>query len=141
MPNKGKLRWFLSYQAPAIVWALLIFILSSIPKLPLPELDLDFKDKIAHTVAYAILGYLTARALFYQSRFPGWRKKFLLFAILLGIVYGISDEIHQYFVPGRVADVGDLIADAGLPWGGPYPSIEKVRKKKSFLKLVIGKSV
>jgi VanZ family protein len=111
MPNKGKLRWFLSYQAPAIVWALLIFILSSIPKLPLPELDLDFKDKIAHTVAYAILGYLTARALFYQSRFPGWRKKFLLFAILLGIVYGISDEIHQYFVPGRVADVGDLIAD------------------------------
>jgi VanZ family protein len=32
--------------------------------------------------------------------------------VLLVIVYGASDEFHQYFVPGRQADVFDLMADS-----------------------------
>jgi VanZ family protein len=109
--DKGKLKRFLIYQGPAIGWALFIFILSSLPKLPVPKLEFKFQDKIEHAVAYAVLGYLTARALSYQSRFPGLRDNFLLLAIVLGIFYGLLDEIHQYFVPGRVSDVADLIAD------------------------------
>ena len=102
---------FWIYQGPAIAWALLIFILSSMPDVPVPKLKIELEDKILHVIAYTVLGYLTARALFYQARFPGWREKLLFIAISLGIFYGLSDEIHQYFVPGRVADVADLIAD------------------------------
>ncbi|NIW80004.1 MAG: VanZ family protein, partial [Calditrichae bacterium] len=36
---------------------------------------------------------------------------YILIAIIIGIVYGISDEYHQSFVPGRFADVVDALAD------------------------------
>jgi VanZ family protein len=31
--------------------------------------------------------------------------------ILIGSIYAISDEIHQFFVPGRSSDIGDVAAD------------------------------
>ena len=45
-------------------------------------------------------------------------------AVLLATLYGVTDEGHQWFVPGRTAEVADLVADAvgaavatGLIWG------------------------
>jgi VanZ family protein len=39
-------------------------------------------------------------------------------SVLSAGLYGISDEIHQYFVPGRSADVMDVAADfVGAAWG------------------------
>jgi VanZ family protein len=111
MPNTGKLKRFLIYQGPAIGWALVIFIFSSFSTLPKPKIEFEFQDKVEHAVAYAILGYLTARALSCQSRYPKLRNNFLVLTIGLGIFYGLLDEFHQYFVPGRVTDFWDLVAD------------------------------
>ena len=36
----------------------------------------------------------------------------MLLTIVCATVYGISDEFHQWFVPGRTADVHDVMADA-----------------------------
>ncbi|MFA5550030.1 MAG: VanZ family protein [Trueperaceae bacterium] len=58
-------------------------------------------DKIGHASAYAVLGGLLTLA----TGRP-W------LAVLLATLFGISDEIHQYFVPGRHADVLDVAADA-----------------------------
>ena len=105
-----KFKYFMWYQLPAIAWAIAIFIQSSISSFATPEIGLDFEDKILHAIGYAILGYLLRRALVFQKNpfiqeYAGW------LTILIGSAYAISDEIHQSFVPGRFADVGDAIAD------------------------------
>lgn len=84
----------------------LIFFLSSQEKFgfTLPANS----DKIIHTLAYMPLGFL-----FYMSLRASGAKNYLLAAAsLLACTYGISDEIHQLFVPGRYASLGDVFADA-----------------------------
>ena len=63
-----------------------------------------------HFVAYAFLGILFLRA-FKTSRIKNNVKLMLILSILLSFLYGISDEIHQYFVPYRNADLMDVLAD------------------------------
>ena len=88
---------------PAAAWAATIYWLSSRPTLPGPEVP--YFDKVAHFGAYAVLGALLAFAAD-RSRVP------LAVAVVLGLLYGASDEIHQMYVPGRSPDVLDWAADA-----------------------------
>jgi len=67
-------------------------------------------DKVLHFVGYALLGALFLRA-FKTSRIKNNLKFMLILSILLSSLYGISDEIHQYFVPYRSADLMDVLAD------------------------------
>ncbi len=103
---------FLKYQAPAIAVALAIFILSSFSKIPAPPLGFEMQDKLLHFIAYSVVGYLFARAFFFQNRYPAAREHFVAVAIIAGVLYGLSDEVHQYFVPGSYMELGDFIADA-----------------------------
>ncbi len=67
-------------------------------------------DKIAHALAYGLLAAVTLIAL--PDRLLTGRPRraaALVWAICL--CYGISDELHQSFVPGRDASFGDLLAD------------------------------
>ena len=102
---------FRTYQLPAILWALLIFISSSIPSSLMPSLKIFDFDKAIHFGIYFLFSFLTYRALRFQSRWPLLARHALLGTVLLIILYGASDEFHQYFVPGRQADVFDLMAD------------------------------
>ncbi len=105
-------RSFLWYQLPAFLWAALIFTVSSIPGDNLPNFEFKFMDKLEHAVAYGILGLLTSRALVNQGRFPNWRRNFFWIAVIIGTLYGISDEFHQLTVRGRRFDIYDAVADA-----------------------------
>jgi VanZ family protein len=102
---------FLYYQMPAILMAALIFIVSSMEKIPVIELTFRWEDKLLHAIAYAILAFLTSRALYYQNIKSTWRKNAVVLAVVFAALYGISDEIHQYFVPGRMMDFWDFVAD------------------------------
>jgi len=62
-------------------------------------------DKVVHLGLYAVLGL----ALAWAGRESGWNRPFLLLA--LGFGYGVLDEWHQSFVPGRDPSFGDLLAD------------------------------
>jgi VanZ family protein len=88
--------------APVVVWAGVIFALSSIPSL---STGLGVWDEIlrkgAHLTEYAILGLLLMRAL--GRELP---------ALALGVAYAVTDEIHQHFVPGRHASPFDVAFDA-----------------------------
>jgi len=111
--HKNKRSYsFWIYQGPAIGCALLIFILSSIPSDNLPDFNISMGDKLQHIIAYSVMGFLLARAVFYQTRFPGWRNNYIPVVLIIGILFGISDEFHQNFVPGRFMDVMDLVADS-----------------------------
>jgi VanZ family protein len=89
-------RWL-----PVVVWAALIFAVSSVPSLDsgLGTWDLGLR-KLAHLAEYAVLGALLARAL------PE------LAAQWAGIAYAASDELHQAFVPGRFGSLLDVAIDA-----------------------------
>lgn len=65
-------------------------------------------DKLLHGVAYAVLGGLVAIALSRGGRL-GWLRG--LAALAIAVLYGVSDEWHQSFVPGRDTSFGDLLAD------------------------------
>jgi VanZ family protein len=100
---------FLRYWLPLIAYCLLIFIQSSSAE-PMKLPAIAQIDKLLHGVGYSVLGVLFCRA--YRSgwpKAPGWSMANA--SLLSGSFYGITDEIHQYFVPGRSADPWDWLAD------------------------------
>ena len=68
-------------------------------------------DKLVHLILYAGFGILLYYTL-KNSPNSTLRNHALLFAIIIGTVYGASDEFHQSFVPGRTASFWDLVADS-----------------------------
>ena len=103
-------RIFVFYWLPVILYCLLIFIQSSYPvtqSLP----SIPHMDKLAHTGAYALLGFLFFRV-FQTTSIQKNAVLLVIFSALASSLYGISDEIHQYFVPSRTADIVDVLADA-----------------------------
>jgi VanZ family protein len=85
-----------------------IFAASSIPNLT--RLPGDISDKSGHSIGYALLGGLMLRA-FAGGRLRGVTWKRSVLAIILATLYGVTDEFHQLFVPGRSADRYDVLAD------------------------------
>ena len=68
-------------------------------------------DKLVHLILYAGFGILLYYTLKNSSN-PTLCNHAMLFAIIIGTVYGASDEFHQLFVPGRTASFWDLAADS-----------------------------
>ena len=100
---RHALRW-----GPALLWAAMIFALSSLSTLPAPPAG--FTDKHAHFATYGVLAALFVWGL--TDRSPArltWTTAAA--AVALAALYGASDEWHQSFVPGREASVLDLAAD------------------------------
>lgn len=106
-----KRHGFAFDQLPVILWALLIFIASSIPNVTLPDLKFIPSDKAVHLLVYLMLCALLYRALVFQKRFQVLARWSLLWCIVFTVLYGASDEFHQSFVPNRDASVFDLMAD------------------------------
>jgi len=101
--RRHALRW-----GPAVLWAALIFGLSSMSSLPPPPGGLT--DKHAHFVTYGVLAALVVWGL--TDRAPArttWAAAAA--AVALAALYGASDEWHQSFVPGREVSALDLAAD------------------------------
>ncbi len=95
---------------PALGMMAAIFVVSSQPgdHLQLPEF-LNY-DKAWHLLEYAILA---ATYLYALSPAPvtARRTATALGVVCLAVLYGISDEYHQSFVPFRNASLADVIAD------------------------------
>lgn len=108
--HKGP-RWLYDF-GPLLLWMGLIYWLSDRPTLI--DIESQVGERIvyksAHVVAYAILAWLWWRALAPQRRVT-WPA--LFGALLLAILYGLSDELHQRLVPGRHGRVADVLFDAG----------------------------
>ena len=116
MPTKSKR--FLLYWLPLILYCLLIFIQSANPS-PEQIPSFRFADKLLHFTAYAFMGVLFYRA--YQTlKLKDNLRMLMLLSAVSASLYGISDEIHQYFVPFRQAEVADVIADTIGAFSGVY---------------------
>lgn len=92
---------------PAVAQMGAIFFLSSLSKPPLPQ---GVSDHVGHSIGYAMLGALVLRALAGVS----WQGVTLVrggMTVVFCTLYGMSDEFHQSFVPGRTAAWDDVAAD------------------------------
>jgi VanZ family protein len=105
---------------PAILWMAAIFVVSSIPDVPTPPGG--FSDSTLHAAEYSVLSLLVLRALA-GGRWHGVRWSTAILAVVLSTAYGVSDEWHQAFVPGRTSEWRDVISDlrgaaiaAGAAW-------------------------
>jgi len=92
----------------AIGWMAVLFWLSAQPGIDAPQL-FPGQDKVFHASVYGILGCLLLGAARRAAR--GYNLRQVATATLIASLYGISDEFHQSFVPGRSADVWDWAAD------------------------------
>lgn len=96
------------FNALKIYWVLL-FIATSYPSSSIPTFGVG--DKVEHLSAFFILGVLLNLTLIFQNKYPKLKEKNSLYTILLGSCYGIFDELHQLFIPGRSCDFFDFVSD------------------------------
>jgi VanZ family protein len=71
-------------------------------------------DKLMHFILYTGFGIVLYLTMHFSGN-PILRKYAVIFVLLIGVIYAISDEIHQSYIPGRSASKADLVVDtAGL---------------------------
>jgi len=101
------------YWTPVVLYAGAIFYLSAQPypekQLPLFLLE-HVSDKVLHAVEYGILALVCYRA-FRWGAGPLVARQALALAIVTASVFGITDEVHQFFVPFRESSWQDWLAD------------------------------
>jgi VanZ family protein len=102
-------RWFAAW-GPAALWCAVIFGLSAVPGSRLPELPAEGADKLVHAVVYGVLGALSWRGA-RRARPHHSTGRVVAVATLIAMLYGITDELHQAFVPRRSPDWRDGLAD------------------------------
>lgn len=107
----AKIKIFVYSWLPVLLWAALIYYLSSFHKLQASEIGWqDFiVRKTAHFLEYAILCFLFYRALRKTTRLS--LTQILILALFLTIVYSVSDEYHQTTVSGRTGRPFDVGVD------------------------------
>jgi VanZ family protein len=89
-------------------WMALIFGVSA---RPLPAYVATFPDWSTHAGAFAVLAVLACRAFAGRLGAP-LRSADALRVVVLCVAYGVTDEFHQSFVPGREATAWDVAKDA-----------------------------
>lgn len=100
----------LNLWLPVIVWAALIFFLSSIPHLK-TNLSFDFLlRKIAHVTEYFVLAALLYRA--FDGTFDLGSLLLAVYPAGSAVLYAMSDELHQSFVAGRHGCLQDVLIDS-----------------------------
>ncbi|MBU2639596.1 MAG: VanZ family protein [Nanoarchaeota archaeon] len=97
------------YWLPVYVYMVLIFYFSSDVVSGIAGIGGGFNyiSYLKHLIEYSILGVLFYRG-FFNSKF---KKKSFNLSLILASLYGLSDEVHQYFVPGRICSSVDFGVD------------------------------
>lgn len=146
------------YWLPAALWMGLIFFLSSQPAISSNSLSKDltkliieilgkilpidieistvdayisqlnhFVRKFAHFFAYMILGILVTNGFKKNGS-----KKVFLFSFAICVIYAVSDELHQLFVPGRGCELKDIIIDSAGSLSGIFLTKEYYGLSKKY---------
>jgi VanZ family protein len=95
---------------PLIIYWAALLIGTSIPVQSIPSI-FEFGDKLEHLAAYGGLSILLNLAVTFQDKYSSIKIKHNLFSFMAASCYGILDEIHQIFIPGRSCELLDFAAD------------------------------
>jgi len=104
--SRKRLKTFFGYWLPLVVYMLLIFYLSSLPNGRFENMsdNLGIDDRLEHFVEYSVLAVLWFRLFKHHKK-----KNPHLMAVAFSALYGITDEIHQLFVPTRIFSFNDIL--------------------------------
>lgn len=108
MENTKK---FIKFWSPPLVYAILIYWLSSLERPFVIDVSINHFDKLIHLAEYAIFGFLLIRAVDSSGNGLSIRKAVII-TFIIGTFCGLTDELHQSVVPGRYATVADFIFDS-----------------------------
>ncbi len=106
-----KPRWkrMLPDLGVLITYCTFIVIQSHLPS-PIDLPEVSHSDKLLHLGAYGVMA-----ALCYRTGRAGWpqagRRRLFWASVAFAAIFGLTDEIHQFFVPYRSADPLDFLAD------------------------------
>jgi len=95
---------------PLIVYWIILFTATSIPAQSVPSFGVG--DKFNHFFAYFILAVLLYLTLSFQEKSLLIQRNDALLTIVIVLLYGVLDELHQMLIPGRSAEFLDWAADA-----------------------------
>lgn len=120
------------YFILGIYW-LSLFILTSIPSKSLPSIKIS--DKINHFLAYFILSSLFYFAANLQVKYKKISSRPVIWTLIIVGAYAVLDELHQIFVPGRLCEFWDLVANfvgifIGISFS--YLVVGPLKLKKNF---------
>jgi VanZ family protein len=110
LTEKDKQSKKFIYAALVFYWMILL-VATSLPTHSLP--DIGGGDKIKHFSAYMVLSVLLSLSLLVQDKSRFLKKYAFISAVVIAAVYGLFDEIHQMFIPGRTCEFMDWVADVG----------------------------
>jgi len=100
---------FIKYWLPVLIYAILIFYISSIPGKDIPVV-FKYQDVFLHLGEYALLAFLLSRAIKVYYPQLSFKKRFFT-VLVFSFFYALTDEIHQSFVPQRYCSLMDLMYD------------------------------
>jgi len=102
-------RKVLLVYTPLVLYWIVLLAATSFPTIDVPTTDVS--DKTYHFTAYFGLGVLLNLTLVFQNKYLTLKRKNAFYTVLIGSIYGIFDEVHQYFIPGRSMEFLDFVAD------------------------------
>jgi hypothetical protein len=126
------IKWFEEHNNISLLMtvliAILIFYMSSIESKNIPGISFPLRSVIYH---FAIFAFFCFFLLIGLVKGKNNNKQLIFIGVIIAILYGISDEIHQLFVPGRCCSIDDILVDsigiliAGIGYSGKlflYPN-------------------
>ncbi len=117
---------------PLVIYWIIILIGTTIPADSFVD-TWEISDKIKHFVAYFGLAILLGLNLHFQERWKKISLYYIIATLVICLTYGVLDELHQLFVPNRMAEFWDWVADSlGTITGLLVVSVflQKIIKKK-----------
>ena len=98
------------FRVLAVLYALVVMTVSSLPNIHIPSLGITWSDKVGHFAQYAVFAFLVAggwgRRVLNRPWAENWRAAGFL------IAFAALDEIHQLWIPRREASFWDWTADS-----------------------------
>ncbi|KKP70346.1 MAG: Metallophosphoesterase [candidate division CPR3 bacterium GW2011_GWF2_35_18] len=89
----------------------LIFWLSSIPNLKIDDTEAEFfRRKFVHLFEYGLLWFLIYRAIVLEKWRQNFKERFptIILSFVLTVLYAVTDELHQMYVPTRTGKFSDM---------------------------------
>jgi len=117
--------------APLVVYWLILFVATTLPAASMPSFGVV--DKVNHLSAYFILAILLFLTLLFQQKIPLAKNRVAAYALIICSLYGMLDEVHQIFIPGRSAEFLDFLADACGALLGVLLMNYLVKRSRAFL--------
>lgn len=110
MINWFEKNWRVSWMIVLLIGGI-IFYMSSLQFDPAPFIGFSFKSIVYHFFVFLFFALFLLIALLRGCR----NLNLFILGVLIAVFYGISDEIHQFFVPGRACCFEDImINSAGI---------------------------